>query len=230
MRTAIHQPNFLPWIGFFGKIRSVDNFVLFDDVQFERGKTFTSRAKIVVQGNEHWLTVPVTGKGDLPKINEIKVDDNFIWKKKLLRTIETTYRKSPYFNEIFSIVSKEFDNESKLLVDYNINLITQICNYLDLRTKFIRSSEIDTCKDLNGLDKIVGLLTHLKSSKYISGSGAGSKRYIDEAAFSKNNIGLEWQNYKPIEYPRFNSNKSFTPYLSIIDLLFNHGKASVEFI
>lgn len=229
MKVAIHQPNFLPWLGYFNKIKQVDVFVFLDDVQFERGKTFTSRTKILINNNESWLTIPIKNKSDLRNINDIQVDSPLLWKKKQLKTIEMNYKKSPYFNEIFDLIQKIYSQDIQLLVDYNIPLIIEICKYLDIQTKFIKSSNLIESKEKIGWDKILFILKEIKAEIYLSGSGEGSKRYVNEYDLLKNSIKLEWQTYVMKEYTRFNSAKTLS-HLSIIDLLFYKGKDAIHYI
>ena len=126
MKIAIHQPNFLPWIGYFHKIAQVDKFVFLDDVQLPRGKSFCYRAKILLSGKEIWLSIPLTGKSQKPLIKDTKVDINQNWKVKHLKTLEFNYKKQNCFDDIFSIIEKVYKTNSTFLIDYNIPLITKI--------------------------------------------------------------------------------------------------------
>lgn len=228
MKVAIHQPNFLPWIGYFNKIKSVDLFVFFDDVQFERGKTYTSRTKIIIQGQECWLTIPVINKSSLVLIKDIEVASDFTWKTKHLKTITNNYSKTRYFDEVFPIINKVYSNKSLYLIDYNVPLITDISAYLGVLTKFRFSSEV-LGADSNGSDRILNILKSLNASVYLSGSGEGSKRYINESEFENKGVVLKWQHYEAKPYLQ-SGLKSFIGNLSIIDLLFNCGKEAVKLI
>ncbi len=230
MKAAIHQPNFLPWIGYFSKISQVDTFIFLDDVQFERGKTFASRTKILVQGNELWMTVPVSNKSSLFKINDIQVDSSFIWKKKQLKSLSLSYKKAPYFDAVFPLIEKVYSQNSTFLIDYNIPLIKSICSYLQFESEFLCSSEINLQnKESVGMDKILDILRSVHADKYISGSGAGSKRYIDENLLKENGIDLEWQNFEIKQYPQLTKSE-FISHMSMIDLLFNCGPESVNYL
>jgi len=222
MRVAIHQPNFLPWTGYFNKIKSVDTFVFFDDVQFERGKTYTSRTKILVNGMESWLTIPVQHKSDLVLIKDMCVDTTFPWKNKHLKTLELNYKKSSFFQDVFAIIEKVYNQDSPFLIDYNIPLITMISDYMGLKTAFLFSSQLSD-PSMTGLEKIIYLLQTTSASTYLSGNGSGSKRYINENEFQKTGISVEWQTYQQVHYPQLNTTE-FIPNLSIIDMLFNCGK------
>lgn len=227
MKVAIHQPNFLPWIGYFHKISLVDSFVFLDDVQLERGKTFTQRTKILIEGNEKWITIPVINKSDLTLIKDAQVDPSFIWKRKILKTIELNYNNSPGFEVVFNIIQKAFMTDSKFLIDYNIPLIIEFSRYMGLNTKFILSSEIVKSAQKTGKEKILEINKSLLPDVYVSGTGQGSMRYIEEEDYLKNGIKLQWQKFAFKEYPQLKS-KNFVKGLSIIDLVFNCAKNSMK--
>ena len=228
MTVSIHQPNFMPWIGYFNKIMRSDVFVFLNDVQFERGKTFTSRTRILQHGEPTWLSLPVIGRGDLIKINEIRVEGSFIWKKKHLKTIELNYKKTPFFNEVFPLIEAVYQTESLILQEYNILFIKTFSNYLGIECDFKNSDSISE-SNLSGSDKILSILKTLNAKEYISGSGSGSKRYVSESVLRENHIRLTWQEYQAKPYNQINS-KIFHETLSIIDLLFHKGKMSVDYL
>ncbi len=228
MIIGIHQPNFLPWISYFHKIKSVDKFVFLDDVQIPRGKSYCSRTKILIQNSEAWLTIPILNKSEMLLIKDVKVNNNLNWKKKHLRTLELNYRKSLFFHEVIDIINNVYEDDSEYLIDYNMPLITKISQYLDLKTEFIKSSEISLNREITGLEKILEINKILKSDSYLSGSGRGSQRYIDEARFKPENINLIWQEFVHSTYPQLS--KNFIRNLSIIDLLFNCGKNSSQIL
>lgn len=228
-KVAIHQPNFIPWTGYFNKIKETDLFVFLDDVQFERGKTFTSRSKILQNGQELWLTIPVLNKSSLYKINQIQVDDSFIWKKKHLKTLYISYKKAPYFDEIYSLIEKGYKINSNLLVDYNLLFINLISDYLELKTKFINSSSLLIDNHMSGWEKLMEILLKVQATDYFSGSGSGSKRYVKEEDLNKVGINLEWQQFSLQPYKQINNNL-FRGNLSILDALFMNGKKTMNLI
>ncbi|MCK4395671.1 MAG: WbqC family protein [Candidatus Marinimicrobia bacterium] len=229
MKIAIHQPNFLPWIGYFHKISKVDRFVFFDNVQLPRGKSYCNRTKILINGRTSWLTIPILGKSAKPMIKDTKVDNSKNWKKKHLKTLELNYKNTKFFSDIFPLIINVYNIDSDYLVDFNIPLILNLSKYLTLNVNFIKSSDILLKNEISGLNKIIAILKQLSTNIYFSGSGAGSKRYIREEVFYTNGIKLEWQNFKSFEYNQLNTTE-FVNGLSIIDLLFNCGKKSKEFL
>ena len=225
MVVSIHQSNYIPWLGFFNKILLSDTYVVFDDVQFPRGKDYANRNQIKTNNGKMWLTVPVIGKSDLKPWNQIEINKNG-WVNKHLSNIESFYKKTPYFNEYYPEIKNIYLKDHNLLIDLTLDLIKHFLKILDKEVKIVLSSDIKT--DLKGLDKILYILKNLNATKYISGDGDGSKRYIDEKLFSDQGIELVWQNYKhPIYKQQFNE---FIPYMSILDLLFNEGPNSKNII
>jgi hypothetical protein len=139
MRIGISQPTFIPWYGYFGLLDYVDEFIFLTDVQFE-ARSWQQRNYIKFNDEKIFLTVPVLKKKkNHQKIYEVKInkEDNYI--QKFIKTIEQSYRKSPYYSsyskDIFNIISSNTDN----LVDLNMNLIKYFCNILNINTKITNS-------------------------------------------------------------------------------------------
>ena len=225
MITSIHQPNYIPWLGFFHKLLLSDTYVVFDDVQFPRGKDYTNRNQIKTNNGKMWLTASVLGKKELKPWNQIEINNNG-WKEKHLNNIESFYKKTPYFKSYFLFLKRIYETNHKLLLDFNLDLIIFFLGCLNKECNIVLSSDIKT--KLTGLDKILYILKNQNTTKYISGDGEGSNRYINEQLFKDNNIELVWQNYK---HPTYNQlYGEFIPYLSILDLLFNEGPKSKDII
>ncbi len=227
-KAAIHQPNFLPWIGYFHKISLVNDFVFFDDVQFPRGKTFGNRVKIKTNNGELWLTVPVLSKGEFPDFNAILINNTVPWQRKILKTIELAYYRAKYFEKFHESFSEVFLRPYERLIDLNVNLIEYLITQLGINVTLHLSSEIVKGQTTNAEDRIFSILKSLNVTGYVTGSGAGSVRYIDEERFRNENIEIEWQKYKSPTYPQLWG--PFIPDLSIIDLLFNCGEESMEIL
>ena len=226
MIVSIHQPNYIPWIGFFNKLLLSDTYVVFDDVQFPRGKDYANRNQIKTNNGKMWLTASVLGKKDLKPWNQIEINNNG-WKEKHLKNIKSFYQKSPYFERYYPVLEKIYKQDHKLLIDLNIDLIIGLLICIGKHDlNMVLSSNIKT--ELTGLDKILYILKNQKATKYISGDGEGSKRYINEQLFKDNNIELIWQEYKHPTYKQLHG--EFIPYLSILDLLFNEGPNTKEII
>lgn len=219
MTVAIHQPNYLPWIGFFNKILLSDLYVVFDDVQFPRGKDFAYRNKIKTSSGELWLSVPVKNKNALNLWNEVIIDNSDNWSRKHQKSIELSYKNAPYFNEYFPCLRNILSGSYEKLSDLNISIIKFILEVLEWKGEIVYSSGLNI--NSTGVEKILGILQKLNAKEYISGVGAGSTRYISEPDFISRNIKLTWQCFKHPVYPQLYGN--FIPYMSVIDLLFNCG-------
>jgi hypothetical protein len=223
MIAAIHQPNFSPWSGYFSKIKSSNVFIFFDDVQFPRAKTFGNRVYIRTHSGEQWLTIPVIGKGDLGKFCEIRIDNSQNWQRKMIKTIELAYKKSPYFDMYYKEITYLLSQKNDFLSNYNINIITQLSKLLKIETKFLQSSLLHENSEFENTEKkIIDLIRFAGCNEYLSGKGTGSARYINEEDFNRENIKLYWQEYTELPYKQ-QWGQNFIPKLSIIDLMFNIG-------
>lgn len=227
MTVAIHQPNFLPWIGYFHKILLSDSFVFFDDVQFPRGKSFGYRTSIKTEKGAQWVSVSVANKSEMKNYNQTIYSETD-WKAKSLGLIHHNYQSSLFFSEIFPIIESEITANHSSLSELNTDLIIAISRYMKIDTKFHFSSAICDGIDYEGLDKIVYIVQQLNSDIYLSGSGAGSRRYIDESLFHEKQIALEWQEFDIKPYDQ--QFGDFIPNLSILDLVMNHGPKSTELL
>jgi hypothetical protein len=224
IKVAIHQPNFMPWTGYFHKIGMVDKFVFFDDVQFPRGKTFGNRVRIKTKDGELWLTVPVLDKSDLTNFNSIKINNATPWQRKMSKTIELSYKKARYFDRYFGSFNEVFMADYDKLIDLNIALIRYFATAIGLKADFYLSSEINSGLDLTAEGKIMNILRVLGAGLYVSGSGAGSRRYINEAQFEQEGMKIRWQVFVSPVYKQLWG--EFIPDLSVLDLLFNCGDES----
>ena len=233
MNVSIHQPNYLPWLGFFNKISQSDIYVVFDDVQYPMGKDFHNRNQIKTNNGKTWLTIPVIGKSERRKFNEIQIKDNG-WNEKHLNNIKNFYGKTKYFNDYYPDLEKFYTTTYDKLIDLNMDMNKWFFKLLDINTEIKYSSQICYYQDvfklneLKGLDKIIHILKQTNTTQYITSKGPGASRYIDEKIFKDNNIELIWNEYK---HPTYNQQfGDFIPYMSILDLLFNEGPNSKNII
>jgi hypothetical protein len=222
MKVAIHQPNFIPWLGYFHKMSMVDVFVLFDDVQVPTGKSFASRVLVKTNQGEHWISVPTQNKSEKNDFNHIQVLDSN-WKSKSLKTIRLAYQKAPFFKIYCDAFEQAFMSNAGSLFEYNYGLLNFLKGALEIPAEFVRSSELEVSEDLNGSEKIMAILKKLNATVYVSGKGSGSLRYINEEDFRKENIKLVMQEFNLPPYPQLHG--PFIPNLSAIDYLFNCGPA-----
>lgn len=187
---SIHQPDFLPWLGFFEKIARSNTFVILDDVQYLR-RGFHNRDKILVNENVQWVSVPTINKGKYKMlIKDVEIDNSTGWKKKFLKTIIYNYKKKKNFELYFPEFEKIFNLNHKFLIDLNISLINFFLKKFNIENKkiiFSSSMSINSKKS----EKILNIVKELNGSKYIT--GLGSKNYLEIEIFKKNNIDILWQ-------------------------------------
>lgn len=221
---TIHQPNYIPWIGYFHKIFISDVFVFLDSTQYSPG-TFINRSFISQGQNSLKLIIPAYVPTHLSPISDVIIDTKD-FARKHLTSLKQTYFKSRFYKEIFNVIQPSYEIGKISLAEFNIRLITDIVNYLEFEIRLIRSSSLDIHTKKNNL--LIDITKVCGGNVYISGNGA--KNYIEghEKKYSKNGIRLAYQNFVHPEYNQLK--KSFLPGLSILDLLFNKGKESSEII
>ncbi len=222
MICSIHQPNYIPYTGLFQKIYQSDIFVFYDTVQYTKWD-FHNRNKIKWPNGEILLTIPVhVSLGS--KINEVHFNKKIL--QKHLKTIEQSYKKSPYFEEIFSLLSDIYSYDTDKLSDFNIYTIEKISEYLGFNTQFYTLSELDVNLQTVSTQALVDICKFLWVKKYIS--WAGWRDYIEVSKFRDADIGLEFQQFDNTPYAQLWWD--FIPYMSMVDLLFNEWKSSIEFL
>jgi hypothetical protein len=215
---AMHQPNYLPWLGYFDKMRQVDVFVLLDTVQYPRGASVANRNVIRQGASELRLTVPVT----VPKGNEGKAsyrDVTFAdtrWQAKHLRSLEQAYRRAPFFEPLFSEL-REMVESASALCDLNIELIRWHARRFGIDTSIVLQSELPEGGSRNQL--IADLATALECDVYLSGSGASA--YNDPEWLAERGIELRYQQFQHPHYAQLG--EGFQPNLAAVDALFCCG-------
>jgi hypothetical protein len=215
---AIHQPNFLPWLGYFYKMSQADVFVYLDNVDIVLGssKAITHRARIKTQHGATWLTIPLK-KSNSKKINEIEID-GVIWKRKMLKTIEQTYARAAFREDGMRLLDEIFRFESLNLSEFNIHGIEVLKSASGIATRTVRASELNLCtEDRN--QRIVDLCRLVGAHTYISGQGAA--KYHNPDVFAGASVTLQYTGFVHPEYNQLH--ESFIPGLSVLDYLFNMG-------
>ena len=225
--VAIHQPNFLPWLGYFDKLARADVFVVLDDVQFPRTSkgTWMNRVKLLVGGQPRWVTVPIVrSDGALREVREVRIDDSQPWRDKALRTIEHNYRRAPHFDEVFPLVEELVATPTDSLADYNETNVRRIAEELGLDTsKLVRSSTIPTSG--HGTDLMIELTKAVDGTTYLSGNYAAGA-YQEEEKFPQAGIELRYQDFRHPTYPQ--PVDPPVQGLSIVDALMNCGVAGTS--
>ena len=221
---SCHQPNFIPWLGYFHKILNSDYFVILDEVQYVKN-TIANRNKIKTSSGEQYITVPIAKRVNDSSFFSYKVariaDEN--WHIKAFKTIEQNYTHSKYFstykNEIFEIF------KMKDFCEMNICFIQFILQEFEITSKILLMSDL---KGISGKksELLVNIGNALGANIYLSGNGARSYNEADE--FEKNDILIRYQKFNHPEYCQLYP--PFLPYLSVLDLLFNEGSKGKSFL
>lgn len=223
MIVAAHQPNFLPWLGYFDKMRRADLFVSVDHVQFER-QSYQTRTRVRTGEGPRWLTVPVIQESRDERIMDKRVDNSRCgrsrWGRKMFLTLKYAYQGAPYFSALEPALHKILEGPWDRLVDLNHALIELCRKELDVRTPMIRSSELG----VRGVrsEMVLDLCRKVGADSYLAGAGA-SKDYLDVAAFNKAGIQIVWQAFAHPRYTQHPAGGPFQERLSALDLLVSSG-------
>lgn len=218
MRLGAHQPQFMPWLGYFDKIARSDVFVLMDDVQYKKNE-WQNRNKIKTPQGPQWLTVPVLYSfGQL--INEVKINESDHWREKNPKTLFQAYARAPHVNDYRSLIESLHAQAWKNLAELNVFNVKAFCEILGISTRFVLSSEMKASG--TATERLVNLCKALGAGTYLS--GAGGKNYLELGLFEKAGIRVEFQNYTHPAYPQIHGD--FVSHLAVVDLLFNCGPES----
>lgn len=224
-RVAIMQPTYLPWLGYFGLMQSVDLFILLDTVQFAR-RSWQQRNQIKTMNGPLWLSVPVLSKGKRDQlISEVEIDYGHDFPRSHQKTLEMNYKKSAHFDALSPQLFSMLGAENKYLTELTISSIFWIRDVLGITTPIRLASEFNMTGTKAEL--LASLCQQVDCTEYIS--PPGSKAYLDESdAFERYNIPFRYFHFEHPQYPqRFGE---FLPNMSIVDLLFNCGPASLSLI
>jgi hypothetical protein len=217
--VAIHQPNFLPWLGYFDKVARSDVFVLLDSVQFPRSGhgEWMNRVRLLVAGEPRWVTVPIRRRG-VQEIREVEIADDQPWRRTVMRTIESNYRRAPHFGDVWPLVDEILTTPTRRLAELNESGVRTIARALGLTvTRIVRSSELDVPGA--GSDLLAGLTVAVGGTTYLSGGGADE--YQREDSYAARGVRLEHQRFSHPTYAQ--PTPTFEPGLSIVDALMNVG-------
>ncbi|MFA5373695.1 MAG: WbqC family protein [Candidatus Omnitrophota bacterium] len=224
MILSVHQPQYIPWLGYFDKIAKSDGFVFLNEVQY-KDREFQNRNKIRTSAGWIWLTVPVVTKGlGRQKISEVRIDNSSAWQRKHGQSLKAGYGKTAFFERYFPFFEYIYKTRFESLAHLNTEIIKYILGELGLSRKLYQDTDLDIRSQRT--DRIVEICRKLKADTYFSGSGG--RQYLEEDKFSGSGIELRYQEFThPIYNQQFSAqNKGFLPYMSIIDLLFNEGPNS----
>jgi hypothetical protein len=222
---SIHQPTFFPWMGLFDKINRSNLYYVFDHVAVSSGKGWHSRSKILNNGKEQWLTIPIQKSGKSGQTyKDIEITNNKTFIRKHLGTLRQAYVKAPFFQQIYKDIEVLYNRMSIGLVDFNIDCLELFCNRLNIDLDYIKTCtliEDNPNLDLESGNELVLSLAKISGCpNYLSGNGCLD--FIDPESFKNCNINFYFQDFVHPVYPQLGS-KDFVPGLSIIDAAMNLG-------
>ncbi len=226
MILSVHQPQYIPWLGYFDKIDKSDCFVFLDNVQY-KPREFQNRNKIRTRDGWMWLTVPVISKGlGRQKISDVKIDNNYDWQRQHRNSLKAWYSKAEFFKDYFSFFEKAYNKKWDKLKDLNICIIDYILKEFKINRPVYYESELGIAT--RGTDRIIEICKKLKADVYLSGTGG--KNYLEEEKFPQAGIKLEYQDFIHPTYKQQYTGKDniFLPNMSCIDLLFNEGQTKIK--
>lgn len=222
-KIAVSQSNYVPWKGYFDLIASVDEFVLYDDMQFTKND-WRNRNRIKTSQGVEWLSIPV-GQDIRRRIRDVPLPLG-LWRQKHWRTFETNYGRAPAFAEIAALLTPTYlSSPHTHLSGWNRGLIETVCAYLGIKTKISNSWDYDLTGGKS--EKLVNLCRQAGATHYISGPTA--RGYLEVGAFHALGLEVGWMDYDGYpEYPQLWGD--FVHQVSILDLLFNCGRRSAHYM
>ncbi len=223
MILAVHQPQYLPWLGYFDKMLKADVFCYLDNVQYKKNE-WQNRNRIKTAAGRQWLTVPVTYRFP-QKIGEVGIDHTSDWARRHLQALCTNYRRAPYFERTVPLFEQAFARRWEGIAELNLYLIERLREGLGIAHKpAVRASTLELTEDPTG--RLIDICRALGADTYLAGAGAAG--YMDMGRFEQCGVRVIHQDFKHPVYPQLFD--GFQSHLSIVDLIFNCGPESAGII
>lgn len=226
-KIAISQSNYIPWKGYFDNIAQVDEFILYDDMQYTK-RDWRNRNKIKTPQGLKWMSIPVEVKGKFSqKIRDTKISDTN-WCKNHLALLKQNYSKSTSYKKAILFIEELYlaANNFKTISEINYHFITNICKYLNINTKISFSSEYKLLEE-GKTERLVDLCKQLQGDVYYTGSAA--KNYMNTVLFGNESIEVKYYDYSG--YTEYNQlHGEFEHGVSVLDLIFNEGDNATNFL
>jgi len=219
MIIAIHQPNYLPWMGYFDKADQVDVFVFLDHVQFVRND-FHHRNRIKTPAGPKWLSVPCIHTGARRTLVEQEISYETNWTQEHWRLLRTSYASAPFSSFLFDYLAAGYSNRCKNIAELNIALVMKLASALGLNCQWMRSSTLGLAKQKKS-ELLAAICHQLGASEYLSGQGARS--YLDYEPFHRASVSVKWQAFRHPMYQQCWMTQGFVSGLSLVDLIANEG-------
>ena len=222
MKLVVLQPGYFPWLGFFDQMHWADMFVVYDDVQYTKND-WRNRNRIKGTNGPQWLTVPVHHHlGEL--IKDVAMPQDRHWVKSHVNSLQFAYAKAKYFDDYFPRIKELIEAPHKRLIDLDMALIMYLKGTLGIDTQILYSSRMQAQRSKS--QRLVNICRECGAIEYLTGDAA--RDYLDMKLFEDNKIEVRYHHYKHPEYPQLFG--GFVPYLSVVDLLFNCGPESLDYL
>lgn len=217
------QPYFLPYIGYFQLIKSVDEFILYDNIQYTK-KGWINRNRILVNGSDRLITLPVKKDSDYLNVVDREISDTWNTdKKSLLNLIKSSYSKAPYFKETYELLEECLAVEHTNLFEFIHQTLLKINRYVEIETPITISSSISIDHSLKSEEKVLSLCKAVGATMYIN--AIGGQHLYSKDRFAAHKIQLQFIKSDTIQYSQFSNN--FVPWLSIVDVLMFNSKQDI---
>lgn len=224
MKVGIMQPYLFPFIGYFQLINAVDEFIIYDNIQFTK-KGWINRNRILVNGTDEYITIPLKKDSDFLDIKDRYLSQEWeLLRKKLLNRIKESYQKAPQFDLIIPVIEKIVMYEDGNLFQFIFHSLKQLNSFLEIKTPLVISSTISIDHSLKAEKKVIALCKARSASNYINPIG-GTELYTKEE-FKNQGLELHFLKANNIIYPQFKND--FVPFLSIIDVMMFNSKETVK--
>lgn len=224
MRIAIMQPYLFPYLGYFQLMNAVDEFVLYDNIEYTK-KGWINRNRILVNGRDQYISIPLKKDSDFLHIKERTLAENWqTEKRKILNRISASYSKAPYFKELYPVIEKILIFENLNLFEFILHSLKELKGYLEIPCSLIISSTIPGHEILKSEEKVIFICNERKADTYINAIG-GVELY-NPVNFKKEGISLRFIKMNSFVYRQFDYD--FVPFLSIIDVLMFNKKETIK--
>ena len=223
MKVAIHQVNYLPWLGFFNKLKQVDKFVMYDIAKYIKNDIH-NRSKIRTKEGWIYLTVPIEKKGHTKPLYQVLISNKNDWRTKHWKSLVLNYSKADYFDSYKYFFEKLYKTKFDNLYKLNKEIVIYLLKEFGISVELIETTNLSLNMELKSTDMLLEILKQVGATTYVS--GVGSKSYLEENKFK--DIKLIYHNFKHPIYKQ--SYLGFEPYMAAIDLLFNKGEKAGETI
>jgi hypothetical protein len=222
MKLGIMQPYFLPYIGYFQLIAEVDQFIVYDNIEYTK-KGWINRNRMLLNGTDTRFSLPLRKASDSLDVVQREISPDFD-RRKLLNQFRGAYQRAPYFEQTFALLDPIIHNVEKNLFRYIYHSITAVCCYLDIGTKIHVSSSVAINHELKSEHRVIALCKAMNAKTYIN--PIGGKELYDRSQFSMHGIDLRFIKTIPFEYQQFGA--TFVPFLSIVDVLMFNSPSAVR--